>query len=82
MKLNHSSDILLHAATNPTPRRVVWMAQAPVNAPYDGEKVTADLKLVAMEETMKVLQGVQLKVTLYVSCIERECRNVELVPGL
>ena len=59
------------------------MAQAPVNAPYDGEKVTADLKLVAMEEeTMKVLEGVQLKVILYVNFIERECRNVGLVPGL
>jgi hypothetical protein len=42
------------------------MAQAPVNAQDDGEKVTPDLKLVVKEETMKVLEGVQLKVILYV----------------
>jgi hypothetical protein len=49
------------------PRRVsLGMAQAPVNAQDDGEKVTPDLKLVVKEETMKVLEGVQLKVILYV----------------
>jgi hypothetical protein len=66
VKLDHSSDILLHAATIPTPRRVdLGMAQAPVNAPDDGENITADLKLVVMEEgTMKILEDVQLKVIL------------------
>jgi hypothetical protein len=83
VKLDHSSDILLDVATTPIPRRVdLRMAQAPVNAPDYGENITADLKLVVMEETMKVLEGVQLKVILYVSFIERECRNVGSVPGL
>lgn len=58
------------------------MAQAPVNALDDGENVTPDLKLVVMVETTKVLEGVQLKVILYVSFIERECRNVSNLPGL
>jgi hypothetical protein len=37
------------------------MAQAPVNAIYDGENVTPDLKLEVMEGTTKVLDRVQLK---------------------
>ena len=74
MKLDHSSDIPLHAATVPIPRGVVGlaMAWASVNAPDDVEKVTPGLKLVVMEETTKVLEGVQLKVILYVSFIKRE----------
>jgi hypothetical protein len=57
------------------------MALASVNVPDDGEKVTPDLKLPVMEETKKVLEGVQLKVILYVSFIEREARQNEgLVP--
>jgi hypothetical protein len=51
-----------------------------VNVLDDGEKVTPDLKLVVMEETTKVLEGVQLKVILQVNFIERVCRNEEL-PG-
>lgn len=85
VKLDHSSDIPLHAARIPPPRRVgLGMAQASVNVPDDGEKVTLDLKLVVMEETTKVLEGVQvqLKVILYVNFIEgREYRN-EKLPGL
>ena len=88
MKLDHSSDIPLLAARVPAARipppwRVgLGMAQASVNVPDDGEKVTTDLKLLVMEETTKVLEGVQLKVILYVSLIGREvCRNKWLVPG-
>ena len=58
------------------------MAQAPVNALDDGENVTRDLKLVVMEETTKILEGVQLEVMLYVSFIVRECPDEGLVPGL
>lgn len=48
-----------------SPRRVgLAMAQAPVNALDDGENVMPDLKLVVMEETTKVLEGVQLKVII------------------
>ena len=75
----------LHAARIPPPRRVgLGMVQASVNALDVGEKVTPDLKLVVMEETTKVLEGVQLKVILYVNLIEREgreCRN-EGLPDL
>lgn len=68
VKLVHLSDIPLHAARVPAakvppPGRVdLEMAQASVNGPDDGEKVTPELKLVVMEETTKVLEGVQLKV--------------------
>ena len=52
------------------PRRAgLGMAQAPVDALDDWENVTPDLKLVVMEETTKVLEGVQLKVMLYVSSL-------------
>ena len=78
VKLDHSSDILLHAARVPAarippPRQVgLGMAQALVNVSDDEEKVTPDLKLVVMEETTKVLEGVQLKVILQVNFIEDE----------
>ena len=52
-----------------------------MNVPDDVEKVTPDLKLVVMEETTKVLEGVQLKVILYVNSKEREC-CIEGLPGL
>jgi hypothetical protein len=82
VKLDHSLDIPLYDERIPPPRRVgSRMAQASVNVPDDGEKVTPDLKLVVMEETRKVLEGVQLKVLiLYVNFIER-CRNVRGLPG-
>ena len=81
VKLDHSSDILLHAARIPPPRQVgLGMAQALVNVSDDEEKVTPDLKLVVMEETTKVLEGVQLKVIVYVNFIEKVYRNEEL-PG-
>jgi len=62
VKLDHSSDNPLHAERVPAARIGVGlgMAQASVNVPGDGEKVTPDLKLVVMEETMKVLEDVQL----------------------
>ena len=41
-----------------------------MNALVDGENTTPDLKLVVMEETKKVLDGVQLNVILYVSFTE------------
>ena len=69
VKLDHLSDIPLHAARVPAakvlpPGRVgLEMTQALVNGLDDGEK-TPDLKLVVMEETKKVLEGVQLKVIL------------------
>jgi hypothetical protein len=53
------------------------MVQTSVNVQDDGEKVTPDLKLVVMEETTKVLEGVQLKVILYVNFIKRE-RSIEM----
>ena len=53
------------------PRRVgLGMAQASVNVLDYRENVTPDLKVVVMEETTKVLDGVPLKVILYVSFIE------------
>ena len=79
VKLDLSSDIPLLAARVPAARIpppwkvCLGMVQASVNVPDNGEKVTPDLKLLVMEETTKVLEGVQtLKVILYVSFIQRE----------
>ena len=77
VKLDHLSDVLLHAvgvlaARVPPLRRVsLGLAQVSVNVPDDEEMVTPGLKMVVMEETTKVLEGVQLQVIYYKSTSKR-----------